>query len=105
MRLVRATAVEASDTNEVARFIYNAIKEGAFIRIRDDETEMSIELNWWDEYQELDRLEMYYHKDGGVDWYSVFYDWIQWAHQLEEIPDDKEQVISLLKERIDTHIN
>ena len=105
MKLIRATATEASDTKEVASFIYDSIMDGGFIRIRDDETEMSIELSRWDEYQELDRLEMYYHKDGGVDWYSVFYDWIQWAHQLEEIPDDKEQVISLLKEWIDTHIN
>lgn len=105
MKLIRATAVESSDTKEVASFIYDSIMDGGFIRIRDDETEMSIELSWWDEYQELDRLEMYYHKDGGVDWYSVFYDWIQWAHRLEEIPDDKEQVISLLKEWIDTHIN
>ena len=45
MRLVRATAVEASDTDEIASFIYNAIKEEGFIRVHDDEFELEICLS------------------------------------------------------------
>lgn len=101
MRLVRATSVEASDTKEIASFIYKAIKEEGFIRVHDDEFELSIQLDEMDK-QDLDRLEMYYNKNG-TDVYSNFYDWM--CHLgLDEYPEDEKEVISLINDWIVTHL-
>ena len=102
MRLVRATAVEASDTNEIASFIYNAIKEEGFIRVHDDEFELEICLSWWVEHQDLDYLEMYYYKNG-TDVYSNFYDWICWQW-YEGYPEDEKEIISLINDWIVKHL-